>query len=304
MPVAARLLPSTRGSGGFTVPARTPPLDNAWTRQGRVLAPSVAWESTSIQEPDVTRADGIFKMWAKGGWATTGLGYYTSANGTTWSRNAGNPVLGSAPEVSQPMIFWDGTQYRCYYNSGGDSDPNTPRYATSTDGTTWTIQGSGSFITNPGAITQWGNRHVWKEGASWYMLQEARVTTWRTYRMTSTDGATWTLGAEQTSLRPTVGWNYGGPTMLEVPKIGGRYHVWYHAGSGSTSDLYHSASDTASNDWDTPNLVLTHSGTGDEVDQVADPSIVILGNTAYLFYAGVDNTAETGVILLATGAAT
>ena len=44
--------------------------------------------------------------------------------------------------------------------------------------------------------------------------------------------------------------------------------------------------------------------TGDETDQVADPSILVVGATAYMFYAGVDNTAETGVILLATAPAT
>ena len=305
MTLANRLLVLPRG--GYAPPAKLPPFDSSWARQGRVLAPTVGWESTSVQEPDVTFADAIFKMWGKGGWTTTGLGYYTSTDGRTWTASGSNPVLGTSPEIAQPAIYWDGTQYRVYYNSGGDSDPNTPRYATSPDGVTWTVQGAGTFVTNPGAITQWGNRHVWKEGASWYMLQEARSGgRWRMFYATSSDGNSWTLGngsAALSTLELSGSHNVGGPTMMETPKVGSTYHLWFHTGTGSNSDLYHSTS-TDRITWDTPNLVLTHSGTGDEVDQVADPSIVIVGSTAYLFYAGVDNTAQTGRILLLTAPAT
>ena len=118
--------------GGSSVPAHGyPPFDNSWTRYGRVLAPAVAWEQTSIQEPDVRYESGAFRMWAKGGWATSALGVYTSPDGLAWSRSGSNPVLGNggsswSPELSQPMILWDGTQYRCYFNSAGDTDPNTP----------------------------------------------------------------------------------------------------------------------------------------------------------------------------------
>lgn len=295
------------GSGTFAPTRLVPPFDSSWTGQGTVLSPAIAWESTSIQEPDVRYESGAFRMWAKSGWATTGLGVYTSTNGVTWSRDAGNPVLGVAPEVSQPMILWDGTQYRLYYNSGGDSDPNIPRYATSSDGTTWSIGGAGTFITNPGAITQWGNRHFWREGSSWYGLQEARSGgRWRMFYVTSSDGYSWTIGngsAALSTLELSGSHNVGGPTMMDpAPLVGSTYHLWFHTGTGSNSDLYHSTS-TDRITWTTPDLVLTHSGTGDEVDQVADPSVLVVGSTAYLFYAGVNNTAQTGVIRLLTAPA-
>lgn len=298
-------------SGGGPYSLHHPPFDAAWTRQGAVLEPAVAWESTSIQEPDVRFEAGVFKMWAKSGWATTGLGYYVSSDGLTWMPYPANPVLGAggsgvAAELAQPMIVWDGAQYRCYFNSGGDADPNTPRYATSSDGTAWTVGGSGTFITNPGAITQWGNRHFWQEGANWYGLQEARSGgRWRIYYVTSSDGYSWTIGngsAALTTLELSGSHNTGGPTMLDSPKIGSTYHLWFHSGTGSNSDLYHSTS-TDRITWTTPTLVLAHSGSGDEVDQVADPSLLVVGSTAYLFYAGVNNSAETGVILLLTAPA-
>ena len=53
----------------------------------------------------------------------------------------------------------------------------------------------------------------------------------------------------------------------------------------------------------TPSPVLTHTGYGFEFDQVADPSIVIVGTTAYMFYDGDDNVRLRGAIGLATAPA-
>jgi hypothetical protein len=170
---------------------------------------------------------------------------------------------GVAAELSQPMILWDGTQYRCYFNSGGDSDPNTPRYATSTDGIAWTLGGSGTFITNPGAITQWGNRHFWREGSSWYGLQEAREGgRWRIFYVTSSDGYSWTIGngsAALSTLELSGSHNTGGPTMLDPGRSAGRTTCGSTRARARTSDLYHSTS-TDRITWTTPTLVLTHSG--------------------------------------------
>ena len=50
-------------------------------------------------------------------------------------------------------------------------------------------------------------------------------------------------------------------------------------------------------------MVLEHTGTGDEVDQVADARVITNGATAYLFYATGDNVAEEGTIAVATAPA-
>ncbi len=301
-------------------PYTFPPIAPVWTRspENPILEPADPWEQTSIQEPDVHYVGpGDWRMWAKGGWGTTGLGYYTSADGVAWTPHGSNPVLGGggsgfAPEISQPCIFKDGATFYCYFNSGGDSDPNTPRYATSADGIAWTVGGAGTYVTNPGAITQWGNRTVWKEGSNWYMLQEARSGgRWKIYYLTSANGTSWTIGNSSnplTTLAVVAGGTYGGPTVAEVdgvltPKIGSVYHLWYHAtpltGVDTPTNIYHSTS-TDRITWTTPTLVLSRLGTGDEMDQIADPSVVQVGSQSYLYYAGVNNTAETGVILLAT----
>lgn len=309
----SRMLLATAGGGSFPVVTLLPPDDASWTRYGTVLSPTVAWEQTSIQEPDVHLEDGLWKMWAKAGWATTALGYYTATNPRgPWTPDASNPVLGGggssvADELSQPEIFKDAGTYYCYFNLLGDSDPNTPRYATGTDGTAWTLGGSGNYITNPGAITQWGNRKIWKEGASWFGIQEARVSgTWKMYGITSANGTSWTLGTLLSTLQPTAGDDFGGPYLYSSGPVGGTYYLFYHAGTGGT-DLYTATSTVPMTDaWTIGNggsPILTHTGTGDEADQVADPSVIVVGGTAYLFYAGVDNTGETGVIRLATAPA-
>lgn len=292
-----------------------PPTGASWTRSASnpVASPTVAWEQTSLQEPDIHQSGGSWKMWAKGGWATESIGYFTSSDGLSWTHYASNPVLGNgaslvAGNVAQPSIYLGGATYYLYFNQGGDVDPNTPRYATSSDGIAWTMGGSGSYITNPGAITQWGNRTVWKEGSNWYMLQEARQSSlWKLFYATSSDGLSWTLGngsAALSSLQPTAGYNVGGPTFAEIngtltPKQGAVYELWFHAGSGSTSDIYHATSTDRIN-WTVNGPVLTHTGSGNEVDQVADPSVIQVGTASYLFYAGVNNAGQTGRILLAT----
>lgn len=307
-----RMLLAVVGGGAAFSPPLRPPNGADWTRVGTVLSPGVAWEQTSIQEPDVYHNGSEFVMFAKGGWASTALGRYTSADGETWTPYAGNPVLGGggsgfAPELSQPTIFDDAGTLYCYFNSGGDSDPNTPRYATSADGIAWTVGGSGSFITNPGAITQWGNHYVWKEGPStWYMLLDARSGgLWQVFLATSSDGLSWTItNGPLTSLQPDPSHIYGGLSMFRIQKLAGTYHAWFHAGAGLLSDIYHATSTDLINWTISPGTpILTHTGSGDEAEQIADPSIVVVGSTAYMFYAGVDNTGETGVVRLATAPA-
>jgi sucrose-6-phosphate hydrolase SacC (GH32 family) len=103
---------------------------------------------------------------------------------------------------------------------------------------------------------------------------------------------------------------YGGPRFATIdatltPKFGGVYHLWYHAATtpGSTSDIYHATSTDRIN-WTTNGPVLTHTGTGFELDQVAGPVIVVVSGTAYMYYDGDDNAGEAAKIGLATAPAT
>ena len=157
----------------------------------------------------------------------------------------------------------------------------------------------------------WGNSEIWQEGSTYYMLQEARVASqWQTYLLTSASLTTgWSFlngGNPLTSLMPGVGYNYGGPMLAGGGPIGGTYHLYYHAGSGSTSDIYHATSTDRIN-WTIQNggsPIVTHSGSTPETDQVADPDVHLLNGTWYMWLAAVDNTANVGRIELLTAPAT
>ena len=76
----------------------------------------------------------------------------------------------------------------------------------------------------------------------------------------------------------------------------GRYNIWFHAGADGNlpTDIYHATSTdlvTWSVSPGTP--VISHRGTGAgfAYDQVADPSPLVAGDTAYIAYDGDDNRA-------------
>lgn len=320
MTAARRLLLAARGGVSFAAIGR-PPFDSSWTRYGSnpLMTPAVAWEETSMQEPDVIYEGGVWKMWYTGGWDHPAMGYATSADGLTWTKYAGNPVYGQgasgyAYTSDAHMVMKVGSTY-WLFTSGGTTTTapfTTFRVATSTDGIAWTDQSSS--ITIGAGKTLWGNRTVWIEGSTWYMLQEAGPTRWEIFLYTSSDGLTWSIGnggSPLTTLQQHASGMYGGPTMAQLPGVvqtptfDGEYHVWYHAApaaGNNPTNIYHATS-TDKITWTTGAAVLTHTGSGDEADQIADPSVIVVGTTAYLFYDAVINATERGVIMLATAPA-
>lgn len=270
----------------------------------------------AVQEPVVRYTAALgWEMWYTGGWSAPATGYATSSDGLAWTKYASNPVFGKggsgyAGGSNCPEIIVVGGTYYLYAT---DNDVPVVNVATSADGIAWTIQASS--ITLPAGKTVWGNHVVWIEGAVWKMLQEAGSSPWETYLYTSSDGLTWTIGNSGnalTTLRVAVGGMYGGPTFAtdlhgdKTPKFGGLYHLWYHATPGSgnlPTNIYHATSpDLITWTQVSPSPVLTYAGSGFEVDQVADPSIVVVGGTASMFYDGENNPASAGRIGLATRA--
>lgn len=319
MPAARRLL--LAAGGGSALPAQgCPPFDTSWSRYGSnpIMTPAVAWEETSMQEPHVMYEGGVWKMWYTGGWDHPALGYATSTDGIAWTKYPSNPVYGQgassyAYTSDAHTIIKVGSTY-WLFTSGGTTTTNpftTFKVATSSDGIAWTTQSSS--ITIPSGKTLWGNRTVWIEGGTWYMLQEAGPTRWEIFLYTSSDGLTWNIGnggSPLTTFQQHASGMYGGPTVAQVPggtqspTYGGIYHVWYHAAAVSgnnPTNIYHATSSDKIT-W-TPNSVLTHTGSGDEADQIADPSVIVVGLTAYLFYDAVINATQRGVIMLATAPA-
>ena len=284
-----------------------------WERYGAVLTGAVAWENNAVLEPSVIYDPDarLWKMWYKAGSLTgagtlDAVGYATSTDGLTWTKHAGNPIYGNgvggeSAEVTQPRVYdFDGTFYMYYQVTGS---PNGLILATSTDGLTWTRIGE---VLPFGSLESSGNNYVWREAADeWYMLIEAyNGTIWQIYLATSTNGTSFAFansGNPLTTLQVATGGMYGGPRMADPQKIDGLYHLWYHAASGSgtlPTNIYRSTSANLIT-WTTPELVLLHTGTNYEIDQAADPIILEVDGTTYLYYDADDNTANASAIKLA-----
>lgn len=307
MVLALRLLTGYAGAQ-----FRHPPYDASWSRSGSnpILTPTIAWEETAVYEPNVIY-DGAWKMWYGGGWANPGIGYSTSADGITWTKYAGNPVLGQggsgvAGIAVRNDVIKVGATYYCYY---ADANPLANlKVATSSDGIAWTVQGTALAKNVVGWATGWANAAVWVEGSTWYMLAEGRSgSIWEIAYATSSDGVTWALGNggnQLTTLQVAAGGMYGGPNVF---RDGATYHLWYHAAPGAgdlPTNIYHATStDRITWTQTAPNPVLTYAGSGFEVDQVADASVLVVSGTAYLFYDGVNNAASQARIGVATATA-
>ena len=325
MVLAAHLLMASGGAGAFAPPATLPPYDASWSRSGSnpILSASAAWEETAVAEVAAVMPGATWRMWYSGGWANPGIGYATSSDGIAWAKYGGNPVLGQggsglAGPVASARVFLNGSTFHLYGSSGSPLRSTMIHY-TSSDGLAWSP--ASLTISLPPGCSLWGNREIWVEGATWYMLQEAFAAIWRIYLYTSADGATWSIangGAAYGSLSVdgAAAGAWGGPRFASLngadtpmPKPDGtNYELWYHASpvSGNLpTNIYHATTTNLFADaWTWNGPVLTHTGSGFEVDQVAGPVPVTYGGTAYLFYDGDDNPASTAKIGVATAPAT
>ena len=310
MTLLRRLLMGGAGGGAYSLHEQ-----DRWVRQGTVLEPLAgSWEAPGILEPSVLYEDGVFKMWYRGGGLHASpdsqVGYATSSDGLTWTRHGSNPILGAgvggeAANAFEPNMYHDGSTYYLYYNTA-----STMKVATSATGlASFTIANTGLSL--PTGAIYFGNSTVWREGASWYMLFDAYLNVpdyWGVYYATSANGTSWTLangGAQLTSLRIVVDGTYGSMHMAEgMPTIDGKYHAWYHASdvdSNIYSDIYHAYSTDRIN-WTivTPSPILTRLGTDYEITQIADPAIIEVSGTSYMFYDADDIATDIAAIRLAT----
>ena len=146
-----------------------------WTRDtgnNPVLAPGggVTWDADSVLESHVIKDGSTYKMWYQGARTSTGksqIGYATSSDGITWTKDGGNPVVANGAggsddedQASKPCVLKIGaSDYRMWYcgkPSGGDF---VVMYATSTDGIAWTkdsttLTVSGEFCVYPYVINE------------------------------------------------------------------------------------------------------------------------------------------------------
>ena len=298
-----------------------PPTNASWKRveSNPILSPSAPWEGSCVCENVVLYNSGFYKMWYRGGWSETAIGFAVSADGINWTKHIGNPVYGGGGSgvLTSPGEPWVSQFNGTYWLFTTDNKGPFMNVSTSNDGITWKPQISSCAL--PTGAGLWGNRVVWVEGPTrWLMLHEAMSgDLWEIFLYSSSDGLTWQIdngGAPLRSLQVHPSGMYGGPRFARLadsltPRYpDGLYHLWYHAatdGGGLPTDIYHATSSDLLNWTITPKTpVLTHAGSGWEWDQVAGPVPIVVGaGPAMLFYDGDNNVLDTCRIGAATASA-
>lgn len=115
------------------------------------------WED-EVNRPSVLKKDGVYHMWYSGltgAYQVEGhawIGYATSNDGKTWTKNAAPVLSPDTPwentQVMCPHVLWDEHEqiFKMWY-SAGEQEPEAIGYATSKDGLHWVKNKNNPIIT-------------------------------------------------------------------------------------------------------------------------------------------------------------
>ena len=252
-----------------------------------VLTKTESWERDGIYAFTVIFDSGLYKMWYAAGIYNqqynaplAKIGYATSTDGMTWTKNAANPILSASftkdvnghlfngVALSYPSVVKVGSTYFMYYRETDAHGTYMIGWATSSDGISWSKGNtpvlSGTF---PNVVYVNG---VWK---MWYSIDYG--TSGKIGYATSSDGTTWTLVDQAAIPRPP---QYDYVDHTDTVLAGGTYHMWYGVSSQSASGkvLYATSSDG-----------ITWSGFSDSpLPAVSSdvPVSVVVGETSYMWF--------------------
>jgi len=263
-----------------------------------------SWEDFFAYEPAVIFDGTTYHMWYSGhNGLNARIGYATSPDGITWTKNPANPVLGLGlpgswddAYVNSPSVFYDGATYHMWY-SGHDIFNARIGYATSLDGITWTKD-----PTNPvlglGPPGSWDDVHVTSstvlyDGITYHMWYSGYDgVNYRIGYATSPDGVSWTKYATNPvlDLDSPGSWDDEWVYDPTVFYDGTTYHMWFGGYDGTNARIgYASSSDGIS--WtksvSNPVLDIGPSNSWDDV-HVEDPMVLYLGETYHMWFTGDD----------------
>jgi predicted GH43/DUF377 family glycosyl hydrolase len=166
-------------AGTFAIGQATSTDGIAWTDHGSpVLSPVNAWEGTGVLEPSVIydASVSLYKMWyvgmgtPSGSFAAPRVGYATSPDGLTWTRNATQVfdlgASGSWDEVSVSHVNVVKNPFGTYemfyfgerlsdYTDGIAMQRGNIGHATSANGTTWTRDPNNPILKYNTTAGQW-----------------------------------------------------------------------------------------------------------------------------------------------------
>ncbi len=303
------------------------------------LAPSESgWDSYRLLHPWVVKvADGDYIMWF-GGYDTSfveHVGVATSADGITWAKAEGNPIINNAAEPA--VVFGaDGKWHMWYGTTIKHSVSDDPDFAGKTfDAVLMTANGRPTIVLDAGTYHMWysaggvlyyttspdGNDYiaakqttglsvlqdsqtVWKEGTTFYMIGYGdNEQTFDLFK--STNGINWSVNTKNVYSGAGLPADWAKIDCPMVLQDGTGYKLYFQMKNNATDPVYaiYMAEGVTKNSFGDAVLALAPSSGGFDSFRVLQPYVVKLGEDSYLmYYSGYSKTNSTLQISFATSA--
>ena len=149
----------------------------AWTKHpgNPVLTPGIGtWDEKGVGWPRVIKNGSVYEMWY---FADGKVGRATSTDGVSWTKYAGNPVIGGdwgGQVIRGGSVLFDGSTYRMWFRSKPMQEGRIG-LATSPDGINWTMH-PGNPVLDPGSPTVWGESTISVSGVGGHTLDGLTIT--------------------------------------------------------------------------------------------------------------------------------
>ncbi|KAA3655094.1 MAG: T9SS C-terminal target domain-containing protein [Calditrichaeota bacterium] len=262
------------------------------------------WDDTEASHAFVAFDGAAFQMWYSGASQenTYRIGYATSPDGLSWTKDATNPVLdvGGANSFDgfnlwTPHVYADESGYQMWY-SGGLTISGIG-YATSPDPSSW-IRQSSQPVLEKGNSGMWDEDYAYlpiilRNGSSYQMWYTGRSADGlvQTGYATSTDGMYWSKHANNPVL--SVGgpgeWDSDGASAGSVLFEDGQYHMWYSNWSNPITNIkigYATSTDGINWIKHAENPILQPASGGWDAKNVWFPTVVKDGHRYRMWYTG------------------
>lgn len=235
-----------------------------WTRRDTaVLEPDPGeWDESTVEGSMVIRENGQYKMWYTGwrGQDPSGIGYATSQDGITWTKDPNNPIMGpgtAAWEAGGPayctVLPVPGEGYKMWYTGYNQSyDSPAIGYATSSNGITWQRDNLINPVLTTGSSGEWDDEFIYRPivlflDGTYYMWYTGNYMPTRAGGLAfSLDGIIWVKHDDSTTtnppyaesdpvLKPSPGqWDRSHTAPGTVMLISDTLHMWYNGGREPT----------------------------------------------------------------------